>query len=191
VKNFKPLIFASFIQWIPLAILAVCLAGTVYLATQSNYRSSANDPQVQLATDARNALMVGATPQSLVATHQIDIAQSLAPYLVIYDADGNVVAASATLHGQPLALPSGVFASAKTMPMDMLTWMPEPGVRSAIVVMHYADGYVMSGRSLQLVEQRESGLDQDIAIACALTLVATFCGVFLTRWLAARFAPQP
>lgn len=190
MKNVKQLVFASIIQWIPLAILTIAFAGTVYAATQSNYRGSANDPQIQMATDARNALVSGATPQSLVPATQIDIAQSLAPYLVIYDTTGHVVAASATLHGQPLAPPSGVFISAKTVPMDTLTWMPEQGVRSAIVVMHYADGYVLSGRSLQLVEQRESDLELVVGLACAATLVATFIGVFGARWLASRFDAQ-
>ena len=101
--------------------------------------------------------------------------------------NGQILTASATLHGTPIAPPSGVFASARTMTMDTLTWMPEQGVRSAIVVIHYANGYVLAGRSLQLVEQRESDLEGLVALACALTLLATYIGSFTAQWLGSRF----
>lgn len=184
-------IIASLLYWIPLATLTVLVSGMVYLAVQQSERSAANDPQIQMATDARDALMNGASPRSLIPADTRDIAQSLAPYLAIYDANGQVVAASATLHGQPLAPPPGVFASARVMDMDLVTWMPERGVRSAIVVIHYADGYVLAGRSLALAEQREGNLEFEVGAACAATLVLTYLAVLLTRILAPRLAAAP
>ncbi|MBF6590533.1 MAG: hypothetical protein IVW57_08365 [Ktedonobacterales bacterium] len=180
---------ASFIQWIPLATLVIFAAAMTYGTVQSNYRSAANDPQIQMAVDARIALMSGTAPQNLVPANKLDIAQSLAPYLAIYDTTGQVVASSATLHGQPLTLPSGVFESAKSMDMDVITWAPETNVRNAIVVLHYADGYVMAGRSLKLVEQRESNLDLEVGVASLAALVATYLAVLFTRMLASRLQP--
>lgn len=176
----------SFLHWIPLAVLTVLICGTVYAAIQSDLRSGADDPQIQMATDARNALQSGASAQSLVPTAQIDIAQSLAPYLVIYDVNGQPVASSATLHGQALTPPSGVFGYARTHAMDTLTWMPEAGVRSAIVVVHYSDGYVLAGRSLRQVEQREDDALLTIGALCVFTLAMTFLATLLSQTLATR-----
>jgi hypothetical protein len=156
MANIRRALLASLLNWIPLATLTVLVSGLVYGVVQQAYRSTANDPQIQMALDARNALMHGVAPQSLVPTNQVDIAESLAPYLVIYDARRAIVAASATVHGDRLIPPSGVFASADTLPMDTITWTPEPGVRSAIVVVRYSGGYVLAGRSLQHIEERES-----------------------------------
>jgi hypothetical protein len=143
---------------------------------------------MQMATDARTALESGATPQSLVPSTPIDIAQSLAPFLVIYDANGQVQAASATLHGQPLHLPAGVFASAKRMAVDTITWQPEPGVRNAIAVLRYPGGFVMAGRSLTQVELRESNLDLQVGAALLVTLLGTFLVLVAVEALRARLS---
>jgi hypothetical protein len=177
---------ASILRWIPLAILTVLVSGMVYVAVQQDYRSTADDPQMQMALDARTALMNGATPQSLVPANQVDIAQSLAPYLVIYDTSHQILAASATVQGDALIPPSGVFASADTLPMDRITWTPRPGVRSAIVVVRYPGGYVLAGRSLRQIEERESNMEALVGIACGATLVFTFLAVLVTQMVAAR-----
>lgn len=190
MKNIWQLIVASFVQWLPLAALAVLLLGVAGIAVQQNYRTSANDPQVQMATDARLALMNGAAPQSLVPTHAVDLAQSLAPYLIIYDASGTVVASSATLNGQTPEIPHGVLDSAKSMDMDILTWQPATGVRSAIVVQYYDGGYVLAGRSLKQVEIREDDLNVQFAVGLAGTLLGTFLVVMFTRWLTRRLPAE-
>ncbi len=172
---------ATLIQWIPLAALTVLLTGMIYVATQQSYRSGANDPQIQMATDAVNALEGGAAPQDLVTTNKIDIAESLAPYLAIYDTSHQLVATSATLHGETLAPPSGVFDTAQASGINVLTWQPEAGVRSAIVVKAYPGGYVLAGRSLQSVEERETSLEQLLFIGGLATLALTFAVIFLTR----------
>lgn len=187
--HIKRIVIASILHWIPLAAVTVLLSGMVYVAVQQDYRSTANDPQIQMATDARNALINGAAPASLVPSSQLDISQSLAPYLVIYDANGQPVASSATLHGEALIPPSGVLENSRTMTMNALTWMPEPGVRSAIVVMHYTGGYVLAGRSLQQIEDRESALEAIVGLACVATLGATLVAVLVTRALAERLLP--
>lgn len=186
MRQLRRSLVASLLHWIPLAVMTVLICGTIYAAIQGNLRGSANDPQIQMATDARTALQAGATAQSLTPSAQIDIAQSLAPYLVIYDTNEVPLASSATLHGQALVPPRGVFAYAQTHSMDTLTWMPEAGVRSAIVVVHYAGGYVLAGRSLSQVEQRESDALILVGALCVFTLIATFVATLATQALAAR-----
>lgn len=189
MKHFGRILASSLLGWLPLATLTILLTGTIYVAVQQSYRTSADDPQLQMAGDARDALERGATPASLVPQQQFDIATSLAPYLAIYDDTGQVVAASATLHGQPLMPPPGVFTSAKRMPQNALTWQPEPGVRSAIVVMRYSGGYVLAGRSLREVEARVSNLEQILGAACIATLALTYCATVFARLLGQ--APTP
>jgi hypothetical protein len=182
----------SVVQWLPLAALTVLVFGTIYAAVQQAHRSAANDPQVQMATDAVNALQRGATPASLVPTNKIDIATSLAPYLVIYDANAQPVATSATLHGQAIIPPAGVFqsAAAASDQQDVLTWQPESDVRSAIVIQRYAGGYVLAGRSLKLVEERETDLEQIVGLGCVAALIVTYLATLGARlvesWLALR-----
>jgi len=179
---------ASVLAWIPLAVLTVGLSGLVYVAVQQAHRGMADDPQIQMARDAAHALASGAAAQGLVPAIQVDISTSLAPYLVIYDANRQVVAASATLHGKALAPPVGVFDAARTGGMDAITWQPEPGVRSAVVMVAYANGYVLAGRSLEQVELRESSLTLIVGAACVATLAATFVATLVARalgmWLA-------
>jgi hypothetical protein len=181
-------ILASVLYWIPLATLVALMSGMVYLTVQQNYRSSANDPQLQMATDAASALNAGADPQSVVPASKIDIAQSLAPYLAIYDANAQLVAASATQHGQSLDVPSGVFASAKASSPNVVTWQATSGERNAIVVIPYSNGFVLAGRSLRPTEDREDQLLQQVMAACIVTLVATYLAVLVTRLAATRLA---
>lgn len=189
MRQFGRLLLASFIRWLPLATLAILVAVTIYATVQQSYRSNANDPQIQMATDARTALENGAAPRNLVPATQIDIARSYAPYLAIYDTNGKLLASSATLHGQPIIPPSGVFTSAKSMPWDAVTWMPENGVRSAIIVVPYAGGYVLAGRSLTLVEDRESSLELIVGGALLATLAATFVAMVVSQWIGHRLVP--
>jgi hypothetical protein len=186
MSSFGRTIAASFVYWIPLATLAVLVAGMVYLTVQQSYRSSANDPQLQMATDAANALDAGADPQSLVPADKIDIATSLAPYLAIYDSSARLVASSATQHGQPLDVPSGVFASAKASSPNVVSWQTTTGERSAIVVMPSSEGYALAGRSLRPTEEREDQLLQQVAAACIVTLVGTYLAVLAMRLAATR-----
>ena len=183
---------ASVLAWIPLAVLTVGLSGLVYVAVQQTHRSMADDPQIQMARDAAHALASGAATQGLVPANQVDISTSLAPYLVIYDANRQVMAASATLHGEALAPPAGVFDAARTGGMDAITWQPEPGVRGAVVMVAYANGYVLAGRSLEQVELRESSLTLIVGAACVTTLVATLVATLITRALGTGLAaPEP
>jgi hypothetical protein len=184
-------VFGSLVAWIPLAALAVLVSGMVYLTEQQSYRSTANDPQLQMATDAVNALNTGADPQSVVPATKLDIASSLAPYLAIYDANAQLVAASATQHGQPLDVPSGVFQSATANSPNVVTWQAKTGERNAIVVMPYTTGYVLAGRSLRPTEAREDQLLWQVAAACLVTLGGTYLAVLATRLAAAWLRLEP
>jgi hypothetical protein len=159
-------------QWLPIAAAVTVISGLVYAEAQGALREAANDPQIQMAEDTASSLAAGTPAISLVSGRTVNIASSLAPFLIVYDTHDTVVASSASLNGVTPNIAPGVLSSARTNGEDRVTWEPAPGVRIAAVVVGYHGGDVLAGRSLREVERRESN---------ALALAAT-------GWLAAEGA---
>src|SRR5262249_54008481 len=140
---------------------ATVLCFLVYLAVQQTLRESANDPQIQMAEDAATLFSSGAalSPALLQPAQPIDVAKSLAPFMIFYDDDERVVASTGALRGQPPSPPPGVFDYVRQNGEERGTWQPEPGVRIASVVVRANGtraGFVLAGRSLREVEKREA-----------------------------------
>src|SRR3954447_16288209 len=91
--------------FLPSAVLATALCGLVYVVVQQDLRTGANDPQQELAEDAAVHLDGGAAPSSVVGRATIDIARSLAPFIVVYDATGTVLASDGVFDGKLPMLP--------------------------------------------------------------------------------------
>lgn len=150
------MVYRIFRRFIPLAFLATAACGLVYLAVQQSLRQNANDPQIQMAEDAVTQLQTDTPGQMVVVPGIIDINQSLAPYLVVYDASGNPVAGNGLLDGTLPGLPAGIFNYVSLYGEDHFTWQPRPDIRQAVVVMGIpGGGFVMAGRSLREIEIRE------------------------------------
>jgi len=118
-----------------------------------------NDPQIQLAQDGVAALAQGESIESVVPTTRVDVGHSLAPFVMVFNDQGEVIASSGQLHGSPPELPDGVLDSVKQNGEDRVTWAPEAEVRIAAVIDRYegtTSGYVLAGRSLREVEVREN-----------------------------------
>jgi hypothetical protein len=166
----------SIVLWLPIAAISTVFAGVVYATVQQAQRSSANDPQLQMAEDAATQLSNGANPQVVVAGPPVDVAHSLAPFTIVFDSDGTAQASTAELDGHTPVPPQGVLDAATANGVDTITWQPHDGVRAAIVVVPYegggATGTVLVGRSLRAVEERE---DRTLLIA-ALAWVAALLG---------------
>jgi hypothetical protein len=148
-------------QWLPLAAALTLLCGIIYATVQQIYRSNANDPQIQMAQDAVYSLSNGSRPESLVRSTPVEISRGLTPYLIIYDEKGNTLASDGVLDGKVPAMPNGVLEYSKDHGSDIITWEPRNGVRSALVIQPFSgtmDGFVVAGRSLRVVEDRESNL---------------------------------
>ena len=145
----------SFRLWLPVSAAVTVICGLVYVEAQGALREGANDPQVQMAEDTASSLAAGTSAASLVSGTTVDMATSLAPFLIVYDTRSAVVASSGRLDGTTPIVPSGVLSSARTTGEDRVSWEPAPGVRIAAVVVPYHDGEVLAGRSLREVEQRE------------------------------------
>jgi hypothetical protein len=169
--------------WLPLAIAVTGLCALVYLAVQQNIRQSANDPQIQIAEDAAVALEKGAEPTFQV---QIDIAKSLAAYMIIFDEQGQPTSGNASLDGQLPKLPSGVFNYTRSHGQDRFTWQPKDDVRSAVVVAHYSGpkpGFVLVGRSMREIERRENRLALEVLALWVFTLFCTLVSIVIMQYL--------
>jgi hypothetical protein len=173
-------------QWLPLAIVITAFSGLVYLAVQQVLRQDANDPQIQMAEDAAAALARGETVASVLPAGQVDVAQSLAPFVIVFDDAGTPVASSGQLHGQTPVIPAGVFDYVRQHGEDRITWQPEPGVRIASVIVGYtgtSSGFVLAGRSLREVEKRESQAQTEAGLAWIVTLLGSLIVVTACEFL--------
>jgi len=173
--------------FLPLAFLATLASGLAYVETQQELRSSANDPQFQLAEDAAARLDSGARPTDIADTaNPVDIATSLSPFVTVFDANGTVLASNATLDGGQPVPPRGVLQAATGGSPPSVTWQPRPGVRVAAVTIAWKGGTVMAGRSLRRVEQQEWNAQ---LIAGAAWLVA-MAGLAVASAVAALIWPS-
>jgi hypothetical protein len=173
------IIFKILQKWLPLAIATAGLCALVYLTVQQSLRMGANDPQIQMAEDAASQLNAGSSVESVLPSTKVEIANSLAPFVIVFDQSGKVLASSATLHGTVPAYPVGVLDYVRKNGQDRVTWQPEAGVRMATVVVPYKYGFVMSGRSLTEVEKRESQVESLSGLALLCIWAATFIVVVL------------
>lgn len=156
-KFFSPLIMIS----------GLCLL--VYLVMQQNYRLSANDPQIQITRDF----------QGEIPKETVEISKSLSVFVAQFDKDGNLVKSNAKLDGNDISIPKGVFDYVRDHGEDKITWQPEKGVRQAIVVNKYKDGFVVSGRSLSEIEKRIDNLSFYVGSAWAGIVIIS---LFLSIW---------
>jgi len=159
--------------WLTSAFVISIFSLLVYAAVQQSYRQSANDPQNQIAEDAAATIANGGSVQSVIASTSINIAQSLAPYVVVYDDLGKPIMGDGILNGSLPSLPPGVFDYVKTNGEDQFTWEPKSGVRSAVVIVQVPgnSGFVMAGRSLREVELRENMLEMMVGALWIFALI--------------------
>jgi hypothetical protein len=176
----------ALLVFLPVVAAAAVVIVLVYAVQQQNLRMGANDPQVQMAEDAATRLDAGASPAAVLPTQHVDIGQSLAPYLIVFGREGQPIASSATLDGRLPTPPDGVFGNIPAGGRHELTWAPRPEVRQAAVIVPYRAGFVLAGRSLRLVEQREDTLAQLSVLFFCIMLAGTGIAAVLTSWVTLR-----
>ncbi|MCL4529319.1 MAG: hypothetical protein M1282_07890 [Chloroflexi bacterium] len=160
--------------WLPFAVVTSAFCGLAYLLVQQSMRMGLNDPQIQMAEDTALALNNGATVDSVIAGQKVEISASLAPFIVVYDTSGKAVSGSGLLNGQLPDYPIGVLDAAKQSGENRVTWQPNSNVRIASVSVPYKDGFVIAGRNMREVENRESNVELIAFLVWLATLIATF-----------------
>ncbi|HSX27698.1 MAG TPA: hypothetical protein VLG25_02855 [Patescibacteria group bacterium] len=168
-------------MWLVLAVISTVLSLIVYGAVQQTLRTSANDPQIQLAEDIGKSLSAGKEVDNILPTNSVDISHSLGTFVILYDDNGQVVTGNGQLGSEAPSLPSGVLAYTKENQEDVVTWQPEKDVRIAAVVYRHegpVPGFVLAGRNLREVEKRIRFIGYEIIAGWAVALISTM-GVLL------------
>lgn len=194
------------LSWLPLAVAITGACLLVYASVQQNYRQSLNDPQIQMAEDAAAALASGISPSralglpvanassSVNTGVKINIVSSLAPWLAVYDDAGIPIQSTGMLDDAMPVPPQGIFETARanagndtSIPgQNRVTWQPTAGVRQALVVQEVSGesgGFVVAGRNMREVEEREARLSYFVLLAWLALILAT-----LAAAVAASFA---
>lgn len=187
-------LMTAFRYWIPIAIAVTAMSALVYVAVQQNFRMGLNDPQLQIAQDTAGKLVDGASPKSLVGTPAVDIAASLAPFVMLCDVTGTPVVSGASLEGTVPLLPNGVFEYTLQNGEDRITWQPRRDVRVATIVEYWrgknGGGFVVVGRNMREVEERISNLENFVAATWLFTLALTLCAALVLVPVVRRPPPQ-
>ncbi len=168
--------------WIPIATASVLLSGLIYICVQQSLRQSANDPQIQIAQDLADSLQNGRNAQDLIGS-QVDLKKSLATFVIVFDDSGKPIASSAMLDGRIPTPPNGVFEYTKLHKEDRITWEPKLNIREAAVLARFEGskpGFVLVGRSLAEAEKRQSGLNLQIGLGLAVTLLGSLVMLIIT-----------
>ncbi|MEK7095506.1 MAG: hypothetical protein AAB917_02495 [Patescibacteria group bacterium] len=172
------------------ALVLTIIFGTIYAIVQQNYRMSANDPQIQIAEDAVNDIIKqGISFRTLVGTTTKDIGETIAPFMVIYDDEERALAWSGTIDGKPPVLPDGVLDYTREYGENRITWQPYSKVygdiRIAAIIEHYEkgneEGFVLVGRSLREIEEREYQLMLFVSAGWILSLSIDVFSIWIRR----------
>lgn len=188
----------NILAWLPWAVSVTLMAGMVFGIAQYLLRAGANDPQIQLAEDAALALAAGVEPSVALPSGTVEVSNSLSSFVNVYDRSGKLLAGNGVLDAERFTIPQGVFDYTGVYGQDRITWQPRGGVRQAIVVQRFqivsATGegetrFVVAGRSLREVEQRQEAVLWLVALAWIFSQVAMFlCLAVVQRFSKAQSA---
>ena len=168
--------------WIIGVIVATFTLGTVYVVAQQLDRQAADQVGAQLATQVASELSAGSSA-TIDALPRVDLAASLAPFVVVYDASGHPVSGNGYLDGRLAEPPSGVISAAASDGSNHVSWQPRPGLRFATVEIRSGDRVVMGAQSLIPTEQRADRLGMLVAFAWLGTMIVIGLVALAFWWL--------
>ncbi|HEV7454162.1 MAG TPA: hypothetical protein VGO07_02790 [Candidatus Saccharimonadales bacterium] len=145
--------------WLAAAVLVTLCFGVGYTAIQQALRLGANDPQISMAQDTATAIKRDNKLSDLLSG-RIEMAYSMAPFIIVYDKMGNVVTGNGLLNSEIPVIPIGVLQHTPALGTHAVTWQPAAGVRIAAVSAGAGQYYVVSGRSLTVAEEHIQSLTQ-------------------------------
>lgn len=162
-----------------MALLVSLIVLSLYGAIQQSLRLAADQPQSSMALDASRDVAGGRNPQEITQGY-VDMSKSSAPFLIIYDQFGKVVAGNGYLDNVIPQVPIGVLSTAQNDKTHNVTWEPKNDVRIASASARAGDYYVLGGRSLAQTEKWISNTGKLLGIVWLLSLVIIFAGYRLS-----------
>lgn len=171
--------------WVTGVMLITVAAFLAWFSYGLSLRNGGDREPLLAAATAARQLTSGSAPGSVVPA-VIDMASSPAPFVIVLDARGRILASSGRLNGRTPQLPAGVLAWVAAHGQDRITWQPEPGIREAAVIQAYGGphpGFVLAAQSLQHIYRQQQSIIWTIASAW---LAALAISILMTRLLPAR-----
>jgi hypothetical protein len=93
----KPL---TFITHFAAFMIITVLCGLTYVTVQQTHRTSANDPQLQMALDLKNAIETNRPTVKWMTVDSIEISKSLSVFKTFYKPNGEPLQSTGFLDGQ-------------------------------------------------------------------------------------------
>ena len=166
--------------WIGAALLVCIVFATVFVAITETIKFDANNPQIQLATEAADALNGGKEPTDVVSG-RVNLGSSLAPFTIVYSKTGKAVAGNGYLDGQLPTVPENLLISSDLSGYHAGIWQPRDGLRFATVVTTSSQYYVLSGRSTLEVDQLISRISLILLTGALLGMIAVVTIILIVR----------
>jgi hypothetical protein len=142
-----------FIFWIIIMFLVTFTCMLTYLVTQQILRLGANKLPVQLAIETSIKLKSGQSAKDAIPAEIIDITKSLNTFVMVYDKDKNLIAASGMMGSIEPVYPKGVLSYVDKIGEERVTWQPQVGLRFATVAIKVDDNYIIAASSLLETEK--------------------------------------
>ena len=171
----------------PIAAAATLMAVLASVLTQQHLAVAAHNPQAKMAEQAVARLDSGTDVRSIVPAKTIDMVSSSDPYLVVFDRARHVLISSAALHGRSPEFPASLFSNLPFRGEREITWQPETGVRTAVVVARWTRGFVLAGQSLG----PSSNLEREVWLVAVLGWLASLSATALGAVLVGALHPLP
>src|SRR5438094_548668 len=99
----------SFASHFAVIMIVTILCGLIYATVQQSHRSGANDPQLQIAEDLKNAIENDHPLAKWMTDDTIEISTSLSIFKILYNKNGEPLQSTGFLDGQLPRMPRGVF----------------------------------------------------------------------------------
>jgi hypothetical protein len=148
-----------FFHALTIGLILTVMGGAASLTFQQMLRRGANEPQAQMAAFYASEIASGVKPDDAIPRNYVDLERSLQPFAIFYNDQGTPVTGTGYLNQALPAPPPGVFHYLRSHATDTVTWQPQPNVRIASVIHRVSGpnpGFLLTGRSLLIVEQQES-----------------------------------
>ncbi len=187
-----------FRTWLSYAITITVMAGMAYGVGQFILRSSANDPQLQIARDvAQQISCVGGKlePARFATEDKVLMRDSLSSFLMIFDSDNKVLVSNGEINADPtdvkimsdVSVPVEVLEYARQHLEHRVTLQATPKVRLAAVFVQSPvcgpgaidSRVVMVARNLNEVESRIQSTMLFVGAAWLVGLIATAGGAYI------------
>jgi hypothetical protein len=175
----------NFIAYFAIFMIVSVMCGLIYVTVQQSHRSGANDPQLQIALELKNAIEANRSTENWMPGDSIEISKSLSVFKTFYDKNGTPTQSTGFLYGQLPRIPRSVLDFTERNQENVLTWQPQRDIRMAMAIETVKSptiGFVAVGRSLKEVERRESTLVTMVVVAW---LVCS--GIILLHFLLSHF----